>query len=178
MDAEINYIHDHCLANGLTLAVAESVTSGRLQLLFSKATGGAQFFQGGITTYNTGQKTKHLQVEPIHALACNAVSQEVAIQMALGVCHLFNCNVGIAVTGYAAPAPEMDIHEPFAFFAITCRGQTVMAQKIVPVAHEPEEVAQEYALQIMHSCYQYFRQQGTKINSEAVKGEKEDPARH
>ncbi len=178
MDAEINYIHDHCLANKLTMAVAESVTSGRLQLLLSRATGAAQFFQGGITTYNTGQKTKHLRVEPIHALACNAVSQEIAVQMALGVCSLFNCNVGISVTGYAAPVPELDIHELFAFFAIACRGQIVLVQKMVPVAHEPEEVAQEYALQIIHTCYQYFRQQGDMIDKEAVKGGKESFPRH
>ena len=159
MDAEINYIHDHCCAKGLTIAVAESVTAGRLQALFSKATGATQFFQGGITAYNTGQKTKHLQIEPIHALACNAVSPQVAAEMSQGVCAMFNSNVGIGVTGYAAPLPEINVHEPFAFFAISCKGEVVLTQKLVPVAHEPEEVVQEYAQQILHACYQYLRQQ-------------------
>jgi nicotinamide mononucleotide (NMN) deamidase PncC len=71
-----------------TLAVAESVTAGLVQYAFSNVPDATQFFQGGLTAYNVAQKFKHLQVEPIHALAVNCVSQLVAEQMALQVCSL------------------------------------------------------------------------------------------
>lgn len=156
MQEQLDYICDLCLAQGLTIAVAESVTAGYLQVYFSRATGATRFFQGGITAYNIGQKVKHLQVEPIHAQSSNAVSPQVAAQMALGVCTLFNSNTGIAVTGYAAPVPEIGIFELFAYYAIACKGKIIASRKIILPAGEPEEVMQEYARQIIHDCYRCF----------------------
>ena len=71
-----------------TIAVAESVTSGLLQFAFSTMKDASCFYQGGITTFNIGQKFKHLQVDPVHALAVNCVSQKVADEMAQQVCIL------------------------------------------------------------------------------------------
>jgi nicotinamide-nucleotide amidase len=51
-----------------TVAVAESVTSGHIQSTLSTAADAARFFQGGITTYNLGQKSRHLHVEPFMLL--------------------------------------------------------------------------------------------------------------
>lgn len=158
MQEQFDHICDLCLAQGLTIAVAESVTAGYLQVYFSRATGATQFFQGGITAYNTGQKVKHLQVEPIHAQSTNAVSPQVAAQMALGVCTLFNSNTGIAVTGYAVPVPEIGILELFAYYAIACKGKIIASRKIIPSAGEPEEVMQEYARQIIQDCYRCFEE--------------------
>ena len=46
-------------------------------------------------------------------LACNGVSQEVAIRMAAGVARLFRADYGIATTGYAEPQrPESGAAEP------------------------------------------------------------------
>ncbi|MEJ0104835.1 MAG: CinA family protein [Bacteroidota bacterium] len=64
-----------------SIAVAESVTSGLLQLAFSCIPDAACFFQGGITAYNIAQKFKHLEVEPLHALSVNCVSPKVAKEM-------------------------------------------------------------------------------------------------
>src|SRR5215203_1295610 len=87
----IQLIRDRLLARKETVAVAESVSSGYLQLAFSRGKDAEKFYQGGITTYNLGQKAKHLCVEPIHALDCNSVSEKVASQMARGVNDLFTC---------------------------------------------------------------------------------------
>lgn len=162
MQEYLDYICDHCLAHGLTMAVAESVTAGYLQVHFSRATGATKFFQGGITAYNTGQKTKHLQVEPIHAQSSNAVSPQVAAQMALGVCMLFNCNVGVAVTGYATPVPELGIEELFAFYAIACKGRIIASGKIKPSLKDPDQVMQEYSRQIIYDCYCCFKERESK----------------
>src|SRR4051812_38795900 len=102
----INSLKDALLAKQETISVAESVTSGLLQAAFSSAEKAMQIFQGGITTYNLGQKYRHLLVDPIHASACNCVSERVAQEMALHVCELFSSNWGIGITGYASPVPE------------------------------------------------------------------------
>src|SRR5690348_6264721 len=94
---------------GATVAVAESVTSGNLQAIFSLAKNATLFFQGGMTAYNIGQKCRHLMVEPTHAIECNCVSQKVSEQMAAEICHLFTSDYGIGITGYASPVPEKNI---------------------------------------------------------------------
>ena len=82
-------IREQLLARSETVAVAESVTAGNLQMAFASATNSSAFFQGGITAYNIGQKTRHLDVDPIEAMACNAVSKNIADTMATTVSKLF-----------------------------------------------------------------------------------------
>jgi nicotinamide-nucleotide amidase len=118
-----------------TVAVAESVSSGFLQVAFSLGKNAVRFFQGGITAYNVGQKYRHLLVDPIHALACNCVSAEVAESMALNVCTLFQSDWGIGVCGYAAPVPESG-NATFAYYAIALHGNIVISQKIENVEQE------------------------------------------
>src|SRR3954469_8414198 len=85
-----------------TIAISESVTSGLLQFAFSNIKDAEKFYQGGITAYNIGQKYKHLNVETIHAIGVNCVSQKIADEMALNVISLFNSDWGIGITGYAS----------------------------------------------------------------------------
>ena len=113
-----------------TLAVAESVTAGQLQVAFSLADGATQIFQGGITTYNIGQKARHLKIDPIHAGNCNCVSQKVADQMASEVLRMFAADWGIAITGYASAVPEQNVYELFAHYAIYHHGNCVSCSRI------------------------------------------------
>ena len=126
----INSISDILKHKYETLAVAESVTAGQLQVAFSLAEGATQIFQGGITAYNIGQKSRHLLIDPIHAGNCNCVSEKVADQMAAHVVSLFSADWGIAITGYASPVPEQNIHELFAHYAIYYRGKCVKHERI------------------------------------------------
>src|SRR5437764_13461306 len=122
-DLEVNRIKDNLIRRSETLAVAESVTSGILQTAFATAMDASKFFQGGITAYNLGQKSRHLHINAIHAETCNCVSDRVAIEMAVGVCSLFSSDWGIAVTGYATIDPEVKMEQPFAHFAIAHKGK-------------------------------------------------------
>jgi nicotinamide-nucleotide amidase len=111
-----------------TLAVAESLTCGRLQSRIGLISGASNFFLGGLTAYSLEQKVKLLQVDRSEAVATNCVSAKVAEQMARGVCALFGADVGVATTGYAEPSPEQDVRDPFAWWAV-CRisgGQPVV----------------------------------------------------
>ena len=126
----INSIRNSILKNKKTLSVAESVTAGHLQAAFSTAKDASQFFQGGITVYNAGQKTRHLSVEPIYALNDDCVSATVSEQMALQVSKMFISDYGVAITGYAAPLPEKGIDKLFAFFAISFNDKILISKKI------------------------------------------------
>jgi nicotinamide-nucleotide amidase len=132
----INSIKDWMVNHNETIAVAESVTSGLLQLALSSASEAMDFYQGGITAYNLGQKSRHLLVEPIHALSFNCVSEQVSKEMALNVCKLFTSNWGIGITGFASPVPESG-NKLFAYYAISHAEEIVLCGKTEPVKDDP-----------------------------------------
>lgn len=105
----------------LTLAVAESVTCGRVQARIGAVHGASTFFLGGIVAYALKAKARHLGVDLDEARQANGVSQAIAEQMALGACALFDARVGLATTGYAEPSPEHRVITPFAWWAIARR---------------------------------------------------------
>lgn len=147
----ITFIKDHMLTDQHTVAVAESVTSGHLQAALASAENASKFFQGGITTYNLGQKARHLKVEPIHAETCNCVSERIAGEMALNVTALFSSDWGIGITGYAAPVPECNIHELFAYYAISFRGKLLARKFISAEKAEPIKVQLFYVNSILNA---------------------------
>ncbi|MEO6244857.1 MAG: CinA family protein [Opitutaceae bacterium] len=106
----------------LTLAVAESVTCGRVQARVGEIAGASIFFLGGITAYSLEQKVRHLRVNRAAAKKMNCVSAEIAEQMARGVCGLFGSDLGVATTGYAEPSRNDGAVEPYAWWAIAQRG--------------------------------------------------------
>lgn len=131
-----------------TIAVAESVTSGHIQVALSTAADAAKFYQGGITVYNLGQKSRHLHVEPIHAMACNCVSEQVAYEMALEICKLFNSDWGMAITGYASKVPESN-NELYAYYAITYAGNILQSGKLEAPEGKPPEIQQFYTAELL-----------------------------
>ena len=146
---EIDRIRDYMLDRGQTLAVAESVTSGHLQAAISLASEASNFFHGGITVYNLGQKARHLHINPIHATSCNSVSQLIADEMALNAVALFSSDWAIGITGYAYKVPKMGINDLFAYYAIAFRNQ-VMKHGQVSCDHEdPYQVQVSFANQVL-----------------------------
>lgn len=106
----------------LTLAVAESLTCGRLQARIGAISGASDFFLGGVTAYSLDQKVRHLGVNRAGAAAVNSVSGAVAEQMARGACILFRADVGVATTGYAEASAQWRVAAPFAWWALARRG--------------------------------------------------------
>ena len=123
-------ISERMIERGETLAVAESVTAGLIMSSFSEAPNASGFFQGGITVYNLGQKTRQLNVEPIHAESINCVSEYVAQTMACDVSKQFCSQWGIAITGYATPVPALKIKTCFAIYAFAHKGVPVVTTRI------------------------------------------------
>jgi nicotinamide-nucleotide amidase len=136
------------VAKKQSISVAESVTSGLLQFAFSSMENAVNFYQGGITAYNIGQKFKHLTVEPLHALSVNCVSAKVAVEMARNVCDQFTSDWGIAVTGYATPVPESG-NKLFAYYCIVHKNKVKSKGKILSRKQEPSIVQMRYACVIL-----------------------------
>ena len=105
----------------LTLAVAESLTCGRVQAMVGSVSGASTFFLGGITAYSLAEKVRHLGIDRAQAEAVNCVSGRVAEQMASGACRLFGSDLGVATTGYAEPYPDGKVEVPFAWWGLARR---------------------------------------------------------
>ena len=148
-EKELSEIKDYLISKGHTVAVAESVTSGHLQAALSLPSDASKFFHGGITTYNLGQKCRHLQIDAIHATSCNSVSQRIADDMALKTILLFSSDWSIGITGYAAPFPEWNIEDPFAFYAIAFRQKIVDRGKVESEKKSLLEVQVSFASQVL-----------------------------
>ncbi|MBX3575598.1 MAG: nicotinamide-nucleotide amidohydrolase family protein [Rhizobiaceae bacterium] len=123
MSSSVAAIHAHFVARRLTLSTAESLTGGNIQAAITAQSGASRFFLGGVTAYTIPVKAKILGIDRAMAEACNAVSAEVAEQMAMGACRVFGSDVAIATTGYAEPAPEAGVEQPFAHVAIWREGR-------------------------------------------------------
>jgi nicotinamide-nucleotide amidase len=102
----------------LTVAAAESLTAGRVQALIASVSGASDYFLGGVTAYSLDEKVKLLGVNRAHAKKCHCVSQQVAVEMAVGACQLFGADLGVATTGYAEPSRAEGIKVPMAWWAL------------------------------------------------------------
>jgi len=162
----INSIKELLLKRRQTIAVAESVTAGHLQVALASAENASQFFQGGITAYNLGQKSRHLKIEPIHAEGCNCVSDKVAIDMANEITRLFSCDWGIAITGYAAPVPEHAVDELFAYYAISFQQKLLVVKKIKAEKNDPMKVQVFYVNNIITDFHRLLEHQSSFSDSD------------
>jgi len=140
-----------------TLAVAESLTGGRLQALVTGVSGASAYFLGGLTAYTIPQKTRLLGVDAAHAAEVDAVSGRVAAEMACGACRLFGADFAVATTGYAEPAPG--VAHPRAWIAVAAGGSSgprALAQRLVEFPGRGRQDAQqavaEAALDLLLEC--------------------------
>src|SRR6185503_16779816 len=95
-------------AHGLTVAVAESCSAGRLAQIFSKAEGASKHFLGGVVAYTKQTKTRVLAVPSELVEEGTAVCGPVAEAMARGVAILLKADLAVAITGVAGPEPDED----------------------------------------------------------------------
>jgi nicotinamide-nucleotide amidase len=116
-------LHARLLTLGLKVAVAESLTVGRVQTELGRWSGASAYFAGGVTAYEIEAKVRLLGVDAAHAAEVNAVSPRVAEEMARGVAKLFNAEIGVGTTGYAEPDAAHGVAEPFAWVAVVRRGE-------------------------------------------------------
>lgn len=78
----LEYISQSLMTADETIAVAESVTSGCLQLALSQMPNASQVYKGGMTAYTLPMKVKLLNVDKEESEACDCVSEKIAETMA------------------------------------------------------------------------------------------------
>ena len=100
------------LARHWTLATAESCTGGWIAKCCTDLAGSSAWFERGFVTYSNDAKQELLGVSPETLDAEGAVSEAVALQMALGARSRAGVKVALAVTGIAGPdgaAPDKPV---------------------------------------------------------------------
>ena len=93
-------------ARGATVAVAESLTGGRLAAAFTETPGASSYFRGGAVVYATDSKASVLGVDEELLRTDGAVSARTAAALATGVRELFGATWGLATTGVAGPEEQ------------------------------------------------------------------------
>lgn len=91
------------LKTGGTLAAAESCTGGAFSAAVTHIPGSSAYFLGGVVSYSNASKTRDLGVPAKLIEARGAVSEDVALAMAVGVRKRFHSAIGVGITGIAGP---------------------------------------------------------------------------
>lgn len=126
-----------------TLSVAESLTGGNLQSVFTSIDGSSKFFMGGVTAYNLFQKVNLLKVDQENAMLCNCVSAQTATEMAIGVSDLMGSDYSIATTGYVVP--DENYKTPFAYISVYDKAlNTFIVEKIANFKFINRERSQKF----------------------------------
>jgi nicotinamide-nucleotide amidase len=90
--------HDH----GLTVGVAESLTSGLLASEVGKGEGAQEWFSGGVVAYQMPVKVQVLGVRD----GVDPCSAECATALAVGARSLLETDIAVATTGVGGPDSE------------------------------------------------------------------------
>lgn len=101
MDRTVYEIQKIMVERGLTLATAESCTSGGIAREITRVTGSSAYFQGGLVAYQDRLKEQFLGVNAEDIARYDVVSEPVVCQMVRGACEMFGTDYAIASTGYA-----------------------------------------------------------------------------
>jgi len=88
---------------GFTIAVAESCTGGLIGDMLTDVPGISRLFLADVVAYDNEVKVRELGVPAGYIQRFGAVSEEVAIAMARGVCKATGADVGLSTTGIAGP---------------------------------------------------------------------------
>ncbi|MDR6485678.1 nicotinamide mononucleotide (NMN) deamidase PncC [Chryseobacterium vietnamense] len=81
----LNYISTSLITMNETVSIAESVTSGLIQLAFSQMPNAKLFYKGGITTFTVPEKINFLNINRIEVEGNGFETQKMANTMAIKV---------------------------------------------------------------------------------------------
>jgi nicotinamide-nucleotide amidase len=87
----------------LKIATAESCTGGMVSAALTSVPGSSAVFDRGFVTYSNEAKRDQLHVSPDTLAEFGAVSEQTAIEMAVGALRASAANIAISITGVAGP---------------------------------------------------------------------------
>ena len=114
----------------LYISSAESCTGGLFSSEIVSVSGASDILSSSFVTYSEKAQEDILGVRAETIEKYGVVSENVAIEMAKGVCRISGADIGVAVTGYAGPAssPEDDTAGTVCF-AFSVKGKTISSTK-------------------------------------------------
>ena len=89
---------------GLSIAIAESCTGGKIGQMIAAIAGASSYFKGSLVTYATQSKIDVLGISEEIIQKHSVVSEEVAIEMVKRVQQIMNSDYAISTTGNAGPS--------------------------------------------------------------------------
>jgi len=120
-------------AQGRTVAVAESCTSGLLGWRLTRMPGSSSYFRGGVLCYSNESKVEICGVPREILESHGAVSAAAAEALAAGVRARFSSSIGVSVTGIAGPTGGSE-EKPvgLVFVGLSDERQTMHVRRIIP----------------------------------------------
>lgn len=119
---------------GLTVATSESLTGGLVGATLTAVPGSSSIYAGGVIVYSRESKRTLADVPREVLDKYSVVSEQTAVDMALGTQRRIGADWVVAVTGVAGPGPQ-EGHEPGEVWIavagprIGALGQTIQAHK-------------------------------------------------
>ncbi|MBV6513413.1 MAG: Nicotinamide-nucleotide amidohydrolase PncC [Ignavibacteriaceae bacterium] len=89
---------------GQTVAVAESCTGGGIANQLTNVAGSSAYFERGVVSYSNAAKVEILNVNEDLIMEKGAVSEEVALEMAIGIKAISGSDIGLSATGIMGPS--------------------------------------------------------------------------
>lgn len=148
----LEYISEYLITNNETIAIAESVTSGMLQLAFSQMPNALMFYKGGMTAFTLQEKVRLLNVNKNEAENCDCVSENIAETMALNVAKMFDSDWSIATTGYCTPVIH-SVYSVYANYSIAYKGEIILSKKLELHPKTQALNAQLYYAEFILGCF-------------------------
>lgn len=96
---------------GLMVGTAESLTGGLVGATLTSVPGSSSTYAGGVITYSREAKTALADVSRSVLDTYSVVSEQTAVEMAMGAQRRLGADWVVAVTGVAGPDPQ-EGHEP------------------------------------------------------------------
>ena len=102
-DSRAALIVDILTAKGWTISFAESCTAGLAAAHLVDIPSASNVFNASFVTYSNDAKVKYIGVSEETIAEKGVVSEEVAVQMAVGTARANKAQVGVGITGIAGP---------------------------------------------------------------------------
>jgi nicotinamide-nucleotide amidase len=96
-------VGDALRERGLTIALAESCTGGKVAARLTNVPGSSAYVIGGVVAYSNDVKQQLLGVPALMLATSGAVSEAVATAMADGARQALHADIGVSITGLAGP---------------------------------------------------------------------------
>ena len=125
---------------GARIAVAESLTAGRISSMLGRGEAASEWYRGGVVAYDEDVKFRVLGVTP-----GPVVTDSCAREMAEGVRRLLEADVALGITGVGGPGPQEDRPAGTVHLAVATREGTRSVEAHLP-GDPPDVVSEATAL--------------------------------